>query len=139
VLGGLIFKDHAVSRVASEHLPHESVDRFRPGVAEMGDVDRLRHRDPHAPARYCDQAEIPVHLADEIAAEAVEMTAFEDFVTEKVKEGRSILASIPQRKSARGPSSPRGARKEDGSLALLWQIYSRRCALQIHFPQCGHR
>ena len=25
------------------------------------------------------------------------------------------------------------------SLALLWQIYSRRCSLQIHFRQCGHR
>ena len=24
-------------------------------------------------------------------------------------------------------------------LALLWQIYSRRCPLQIHFRQCGHR
>src|SRR5215469_10080294 len=24
-------------------------------------------------------------------------------------------------------------------LALLWQIYSCRCALQIHFRQCGHR
>lgn len=24
-------------------------------------------------------------------------------------------------------------------LALLWQIYSRRRALQIHFWQCGHR
>jgi methyl acetate hydrolase len=23
-------------------------------------------------------------------------------------------------------------------LALLWQIYSRRCLLQIHFRQCGH-
>jgi len=23
-------------------------------------------------------------------------------------------------------------------LALLWQIYSRRCWLQIHFRQCGH-
>ena len=22
---------------------------------------------------------------------------------------------------------------------LLWQIYSRRCPLQIHFRQCGHR
>src|SRR4029077_1761032 len=22
---------------------------------------------------------------------------------------------------------------------LLWQIYSRRCSLQIHFRQCGHR
>jgi regulator of RNase E activity RraA len=38
---------------------------------------------------------IPAHLADEIAMEAVEMTAFEDFVTEKVKEGRSILGLYP--------------------------------------------
>ena len=38
---------------------------------------------------------IPAHLAGEIAAEAVEMTAFEDFVTEKVKEGRSILGLYP--------------------------------------------
>jgi len=38
---------------------------------------------------------IPAHLANEIAAEAVEMTAFEDFVTEKVKEGWSILGLYP--------------------------------------------
>lgn len=38
---------------------------------------------------------IPAHLADEIADEAVEMTAFEDFVTEKVQEGRSILGLYP--------------------------------------------
>jgi len=38
---------------------------------------------------------IPAHLADEVAAEAVEMTAFEDFVTEKVMEGRSILGLYP--------------------------------------------
>lgn len=38
---------------------------------------------------------IPAHLADEIAAEAVEMTAFEDFVTDMVKEGRSILGLYP--------------------------------------------
>ena len=38
---------------------------------------------------------IPAHLADEIAAEAVEMTAFEDFVAEKVHEGRSILGLYP--------------------------------------------
>src|SRR5262249_29213866 len=25
------------------------------------------------------------------------------------------------------------------ALALLWQIYSCRCSLQIHFRQCGHR
>ncbi len=38
---------------------------------------------------------IPAHLADEIAAEGVEMTAFEDFVTEEVKNGRSILGLYP--------------------------------------------
>ena len=38
---------------------------------------------------------IPAHLADEIAAEAAEMTAFEDFVTEQVQEGRSILGLYP--------------------------------------------
>jgi regulator of RNase E activity RraA len=38
---------------------------------------------------------IPAHLADEIADETVEMTVFEDFVTEKVHEGRSILGLYP--------------------------------------------
>ena len=38
---------------------------------------------------------IPAAIADEVAAEAVEMTAFEDFVTEKVMEGRSILGLYP--------------------------------------------
>lgn len=38
---------------------------------------------------------IPAYLADEIAEEATEMTAFEDFVTEKVLEGRSILGLYP--------------------------------------------
>ena len=38
---------------------------------------------------------IPAHLADEVAAEAVEMTAFEDFVTEEVLRGRSILGLYP--------------------------------------------
>lgn len=38
---------------------------------------------------------LPAHLADEIAAEAVEMTAFEDFVQEKVFEGRSIIGLYP--------------------------------------------
>jgi regulator of RNase E activity RraA len=38
---------------------------------------------------------IPAHLADEIADEAVEMTVFEDFVAEKVGEGRSILGLYP--------------------------------------------
>jgi regulator of RNase E activity RraA len=38
---------------------------------------------------------IPAHLADEIADEAVEMSAFEDFVTEEVQKGRSILGLYP--------------------------------------------
>jgi len=38
---------------------------------------------------------IPAHVADEIADEAVEMTAFEDFVTEQVRAGRSILGLYP--------------------------------------------
>jgi regulator of RNase E activity RraA len=38
---------------------------------------------------------VPAHLAEEIATEAVEMTAFEDFVTEEVLKGRSILGLYP--------------------------------------------
>lgn len=38
---------------------------------------------------------IPAYLADEIAQEAVEMTVFEDFVTEKINENRSILGLYP--------------------------------------------
>src|SRR5450432_2787604 len=38
---------------------------------------------------------IPAHLAAEIAAEAIEMTAFEDFVTEQVMAGRSIIGVSP--------------------------------------------
>jgi regulator of RNase E activity RraA len=38
---------------------------------------------------------IPAHMADEVAGEAVEMTAFEDFVAEEVMKGRSILGLYP--------------------------------------------
>ena len=38
---------------------------------------------------------IPAELADEIADEAVEMTAFEDFVTERVLAGDSIIGLYP--------------------------------------------
>lgn len=38
---------------------------------------------------------IPAHLADEVAAEAVEMTVFEDFVQEQVLAGRSVLGLYP--------------------------------------------
>ncbi len=43
---------------------------------------------------------IPAHLLDEITAEAVEMTVFEDFVAEKVLEGRSILGLYPATEEA---------------------------------------
>ncbi|WP_062365006.1 ribonuclease activity regulator RraA [Variovorax paradoxus] len=38
---------------------------------------------------------IPAAMPDEVAAEATEMTVFEDFVQEKVLEGRSILGLYP--------------------------------------------
>jgi regulator of RNase E activity RraA len=38
---------------------------------------------------------VPAGIADEIADEAVEMTAFEDFVTEEVLKGRSIIGLYP--------------------------------------------
>lgn len=38
---------------------------------------------------------IPAHLADEVAAEAVEMTVFEDYVQDKVMAGRSVLGLYP--------------------------------------------
>lgn len=41
---------------------------------------------------------IPAHLAEEVAAEAIEMTAYEDFVTEEVLGGRSIIGLYPATK-----------------------------------------
>lgn len=38
---------------------------------------------------------IPAHLAEEIATEATEMTAYEDFAAEKVAEGRSLVGLYP--------------------------------------------
>ncbi len=38
---------------------------------------------------------IPQHLADEVADEAVEMTAYEDFVVEEVRAGKSITGLYP--------------------------------------------
>lgn len=43
---------------------------------------------------------IPAHLCDEIADEAVEMTAYEDFVAEQVKAGTSIIGLYPCTKEA---------------------------------------
>ena len=38
---------------------------------------------------------IPAHLADEAADEATEMTAYEDFATERVAQGHSIMGLYP--------------------------------------------
>ena len=38
---------------------------------------------------------VPAHLADELADECAEMTAFEDFVTEEVRKGRGIFGLYP--------------------------------------------
>ncbi len=38
---------------------------------------------------------IPAHLAEEIAAEATEMTAYEDFATERVRAGASTIGLYP--------------------------------------------
>ena len=41
---------------------------------------------------------IPAHLADEIAAEATDMTAYEDFVVERVRNGETIIGLYPATK-----------------------------------------
>ena len=41
---------------------------------------------------------IPAHLAEEVAAEATEMTAYEDFVLEQVKGGATIIGLYPATK-----------------------------------------
>ena len=38
---------------------------------------------------------LPAHLSDEIADEAVEMTAFEDFVVDEVRRGRALIGLYP--------------------------------------------
>jgi regulator of RNase E activity RraA len=77
-------------RTHQPHAPsgprHQRRDRLRrcPGLAgrcRVGDAEGV--------------VVIPARLADEIAADAVEMTAFEDFVAEEVLKGRSILGLYP--------------------------------------------
>ena len=41
---------------------------------------------------------LPAGIADEVADEAVEMTAYEDFVVERVKEGATIIGLYPSTK-----------------------------------------
>jgi len=38
---------------------------------------------------------IPAHLADEVAVEAIEMSAYEDFVVEQVRSGETIIGIYP--------------------------------------------
>ncbi|MDH3714097.1 MAG: ribonuclease activity regulator RraA [Gammaproteobacteria bacterium] len=38
---------------------------------------------------------IPLHMVDAIAAEATEMTAFEDFVTERIQQGSTVIGLYP--------------------------------------------
>ena len=56
---------------------------------------------------------IPAHLADEMADEAVEMTAYEDFVSERVMEGESIIGLYPAPRTSTRPRSRNGAPKRD--------------------------
>ena len=44
---------------------------------------------------------IPKDIADDVAEEAFEQTVFEDFVQEKVEEGRSIFGLYPPAPDAR--------------------------------------
>ena len=63
---------------------------------------------------------IPAHLADEVADEAVEMTAFEDFVTEgDARAARSSACTRPPTSRA-ATTSPPGARRRgaDGHAPL---------------------
>ena len=65
---------------------------------------------------------IPAHLADEIANEAFEMTAFEDFVTEQVQKGRGILDSTPRPMSRPWLISRRGGTRWRIRRSILEQI-----------------
>ena len=38
---------------------------------------------------------VPAGVADEVSDEATEMTIFEDFVTEEVRSGRSVIGLYP--------------------------------------------
>jgi len=56
---------------------------------------------------------IPLHLAEEIAGETVEMTAFEDFVTEEVMNGKAVIGLYPATSEA-AQASYREWRKRTG-------------------------
>ncbi len=64
-------------------------------LVKQGVKDMLRISDARMSGTSYGAFVIPAHLADEIADEAVEMTAFEDFVTEEVLKGRPIIGLYP--------------------------------------------
>ena len=77
-------------------------------------------------------------VADAIAASADSPKSI------KLADGRSLYL-VARRGRGFWVYQFRGRNKADTEdatrskgLALLWQIYSRRCSLQIHFLQCGH-
>ncbi|MEQ9688468.1 MAG: ribonuclease activity regulator RraA, partial [Bauldia litoralis] len=56
---------------------------------------------------------IPRDIAGEVVAEAVEMTAFEDFVEEQVAAGRSIIGLYPPNEATRAEFDAARANKRD--------------------------
>jgi hypothetical protein len=79
---------------------------------------------------FAEQAEI---LKGSKPNETDQLRTYNDLVAffEKMAAGLSRLADALDR-AIEAPAKP-------VFLALLWQIYSRRCLLPIHFRQCGHR
>jgi regulator of RNase E activity RraA len=58
---------------------------------------------------------IPAEISDEVADEAFEMTAFEDFVTEKCWKAAQSSVSIQRPTSGPNSISPRGGRRTNDS------------------------
>lgn len=73
---------------------------------------------------------IPQGIAGEIANEAVEMTAYEDFVVERVKDGLQSSGSIPVRETSTPKPSRRGAHNRVARhFAAKWNhLASQKCA-----------
>jgi regulator of RNase E activity RraA len=82
---------HAAAAAPTNLIRHHAIDlnvpigcgevAVYPGDIMVGDAEGV--------------AVIPAHIADEVAEEAFEQSAFEDFVQEKVEEGRSIFGLYP--------------------------------------------
>src|SRR3569832_239866 len=78
-----------------EHPQRKAVEECPPGAVMVVD-SRKNARAASAGALLVSRVVvIPANIADEVAREAVEMTAFEHFVSEEVLKGRSILGLYP--------------------------------------------